>query len=312
MRLLSTILALVLVIGPAAAGNVPLPPPRPAEAAKSDTGPDAKTDENTDADGKIATKTEEKPEPKPAEPRSFADAVDGLDFDSAAMSDKPTPCDQRLAPLAVVSILPRLIGPGACGGSQMVMVEAILLPDKSKVTFDPAPLLQCPMAESLAAWVREEVAPEAAKLGATLSSIENYNSFECRDRNRVKGAKLSEHGKGNAIDVRAIHLTDKRRIVFTDANADRPFRTAMRDSACRRFTTVLGPGDPYHSEHIHLDILARRNGYRICQWDVREPPPPPVAAVETGGRAANDFVPLPPPRPAAASVPGPVNHPRRL
>jgi hypothetical protein len=58
---------------------------------------------------------------------------------------------------------------------------------------------------------------------------------------------------------------------------------------CGRFTTVLGPGsDGYHETHIHVDLAERRGGYRMCQWDVRDPAP--VAAVETA-------IPLPPPRP---------------
>lgn len=208
------------------------------------------------------------------EPRSFAEAVAGLDLDTAELSSKPTECDRRLAGLAVVAPLPRLIGPGACGGAEMVELTAVLMPDKRRVALMPAPILRCAMAESVAAWVRDEVAPAAAKLGSPLQSIENYNSYECRGRNRVKGAKLSEHGKGNAIDVRALHLRDGRRIEFTDEKADKPLRTALRESACHRFTTVLGPGDPYHSGHIHLDIIARRGGYRMCQWEVREPAPP--------------------------------------
>lgn len=280
MRFLPALLAFAVVTGPAAAAeDVPLPRPRPAIAAV------------------------------PGEPRSFAEAVAGLDLDSAAVSDEPTECDRRLSGLAVTAPRPRLIGPGACGGSEMVLVEAVLLPDKSRVAVTPAALLRCPMAESLAAWVRDEVAPQAVRLGTALRSIESYNSYECRGRNRIPGAKLSEHGKGNAIDVRAVHLTDGRRIEFTDAFADKPLRVALRASACQRFTTVLGPGDPHHSGHIHLDILSRRNGYRMCQWDVRDPPPPPAASLAAGGRASGDFVPLPAPRPAAAA---PVNHSRRL
>ena len=38
--------------------------------------------------------------------------------------------------------------------------------------------------------------------------------------------------------------------------------------------TVLGPGsDWYHEEHIHLDLMERRNNYRICQWNVWDPLP---------------------------------------
>jgi hypothetical protein len=71
-------------------------------------------------------------------------------------------------------------------------------------------------------------------------------------------------------------------------------RLGLRASACRSFTTVLGPGsDGYHEGHIHLDIAERRSGYRICEWDVREPPPVEVASVH---------VPLPMPRPAAADA----------
>jgi len=37
---------------------------------------------------------------------------------------------------------------------------------------------------------------------------------------------------------------------------------------------VLGPGsDGYHEDHIHLDLMERRNDYRICQWNVWDPLP---------------------------------------
>jgi hypothetical protein len=43
---------------------------------------------------------------------------------------------------------------------------------------------------------------------------------------------------------------------------------------CARFTTVLGPGsDWYHEDHIHLDLMQRRNNYKICQWNVWDPLP---------------------------------------
>ena len=37
---------------------------------------------------------------------------------------------------------------------------------------------------------------------------------------------------------------------------------------------MLGPGsDWYHEDHIHLDLMERRNNYRICQWNVWDPMP---------------------------------------
>jgi hypothetical protein len=88
--------------------------------------------------------------------------------------------------------------------------------------------------------------------------------------------KVSEHGKGNAVDIKGLTFADNRSLHLTDMTAPKDLRVALRESTCARFTTVLGPGsDGYHEEHIHLDLAERRNGFRICQWDVREPPPPP-------------------------------------
>jgi hypothetical protein len=229
------------------------------------------------------------------EPRSFAEAVAGLECDAGAVTAAPTPCNERLAAMAEIEPMPRLIGPGACGGLDLVLVNAVVLTGKTRVAITPAPLLHCAMAESLAAWLREEVAPRAAKLGSQLKRIENYDSYQCRSRNRRPGAKLSEHAHGNALDLRAIHLADGRRFSFTDVTVDKSLRDGLRESACQRFTTVLGPGDPHHEEHIHLDVIQRRSGYRICQWEVRTPPPPPpkVAVGEV-----DPSVPLPRPRPA--------------
>jgi hypothetical protein len=74
---------------------------------------------------------------------------------------------------------------------------------------------------------------------------------------------------------------------LTKRSTPQSFRQRLRDAACRRFNTVLGPGsDAYHANHIHVDLAERAHGYRMCQWDVREneavaevpiPLPKPVA-----------------------------------
>jgi hypothetical protein len=145
--------------------------------------------------------------------------------------------------------------------------------------------------------VRDEAVPRVSKAGFTLRDVNSYDDYECRGRNRVFGAMLSEHGKGNAIDVRALTLADGHVMQLTDVTAPKDLRDGLRESACRRFTTVLGPGsDSYHESHIHLDMAERRNGYRICQWDVREPPPPTEVVIAQ--LAGGELVPLPPKRPS--------------
>jgi hypothetical protein len=216
----------------------------------------------------------------------------------AAVTAEPTACDLKLAGIAAVTLLPRLIGPGACGGADMVALEAVLLADKTRVDIKPAPVITCGFAEQLAQWLREDAAPRLAALGSKLRSVENYDSFECRARNRVAGAKISNHGKGIAIDLRVFTLADGRRISPTDETVEKDLREALRDSACARFTTVLGPGAAYHNDHVHLDAQVRNHGYRICEWEVRVP---------TSAVALAD-VPLPRPRPPTA----PVKHARKL
>jgi hypothetical protein len=92
--------------------------------------------------------------------------------------------------------------------------------------------------------------------------------------------------------MRGLRLGNGKFFEFTDPHVSRDFRESVRKSVCTRFTTVLGPGsDGYHETHIHVDLAERRGGYRICQWDVRDPKPVEAAVASTSA------VPLPPPRP---------------
>ncbi|EJN09907.1 hypothetical protein PMI42_06469 [Bradyrhizobium sp. YR681] len=234
--------------------KIPLPKPRPEEAPK------ASEEAPPEADGKPSS---DKPSPnKPAE---------------AAPPPEKQLSACRLAlteEIAIAPSIPDIRGPGACGGEDLVRLEAIVLPDKRKVAVKPAAVLRCTMASAIADWVRKDMVPLATSLGSTISDLDNFDSFECRGRNRVVGAMLSEHGKANALDVRAIKLANGQSIGLTDRTLSRDVRERVLHSVCARFSTVLGPGsDWYHEDHIHLDLAQRRNDYRICQWNVWDPLP---------------------------------------
>ncbi|UWU74886.1 extensin family protein [Bradyrhizobium huanghuaihaiense] len=234
--------------------RIPLPKPRPEEAPKaSDEAP---------------PQVEGKPSPdKPGDTRPA----------EAARPPEKQVSACRLAlteEIAIAPSIPDIRGPGACGGEDLVRLEAIVLPDKRKVTVKPAAILRCTMASAIADWVRKDMVPLAASLGTTISDLDNFDSFECRGRNRIAGAMLSEHGKANALDVRAIKLANGQSIGLTDRTMSRDVRERVLHSVCTRFSTVLGPGsDWYHEDHIHLDLAQRRNDYRICQWNVWDPLP---------------------------------------
>jgi hypothetical protein len=221
-------------------------------------------------------------------------------------------CQQRLTEIAVFKPLPAITGPGECTASDVVSLTAVLTPDKRRIAVAPAATLRCPMADAVAHWVREDVVPALAPLGAPLRGIENFDSFDCRGRNRIVGAKLSEHGRANALDVRSFKLANGTAIEPTDVKADKGLRETLRQSACGRFTTVLGNGsDGYHETHVHLDLIERRGGYKMCQWDVLDAAEAAALAAKKAAAAAaaraaaaaaaaseTDAVPLPRPRPA--------------
>jgi hypothetical protein len=233
------------------------------------------------------------PRPRPAPTAVAASAV----MPNLSETSQPSACRLRLTPdLAIAPSLPPITGPGACEAPDVVRLEAVVLLDRSLVAVIPPANLRCTMAEAIAGWVREEVAPRAFDLGSSLKSVVNLTSFDCRGRNGIPDAKLSEHGKANALDIQSLRLANGKMVELTDPQVPSNFRESLRKSACVQFTTVLGPGsDGYHEGHIHVDALERRGGYRICEWDVREPGEAPTVPALVAS------VPLPRARPAIDS-----------
>ena len=179
-------------------------------------------------------------------------------------------CRARLsAGLAAFRPLAPISAQGGCGGSDFVSLERILLSDRTDVDVKPPAILRCSMAEAVARWVRDDLIPAESDLTAPIQTIVNHDSYACRPRNRVFGAILSEHGKGNALDIRALVLANQHIVLPSNLAAPRAFRERMRTSACSRFTTVLGPGsDGYHEAHIHVDLAMHPQNFRLCRWNL--------------------------------------------
>lgn len=242
---------------------------------------------------------------------AFAQGAQGDGHKVAGPDAPPSACQMRLSDHAVFKPLGNLAGeaggPAGCGAKDVVLLQQVILHDHTQVAVEPPATLRCEMAEAVAEFLRHDLAPAAVLMGSSLRAIENHDSYECRGRNRVAAAKLSEHGLANALDVRAIRLQDGRVVMPTDTAVPHAFRAAMRTAACGAFTTVLGPGsDGYHEDHIHLDLIERRSGYRICQWELRDEPRvalqalsiAPAAAPSRGAALAlHGAIPLPRPRP---------------
>jgi hypothetical protein len=239
----------------ASSAPAPLPKPRPVDAP------------GREPDKPVAEQPTPAPTDKPAE-QATAPAV-------SSTPAPPSACRLALTEaIAIAPSIPAIHGPGGCGGDDLVRLEAVVLSDKRQVAVKPAAILRCAMASQIADWIRTDIAPLAVGAGSVISGLDNFDSFECRGRNRVVGAQLSEHGRANALDVRALKLANGQSISLTDRTVSRELRENVLHSVCTRFTTVLGPGsDGYHEDHIHLDLMERHNNYKICQWNVWDPMP---------------------------------------
>lgn len=173
-------------------------------------------------------------------------------------------CRKELKRLGVAYTDLPSIHEGQCGIDHPVKVSAI-----GSVKMKPAATLTCNMAASFATWTKRELVPAARwRYWSGVKAIHQGSSYSCR--NIAGEGVLSEHGKGNALDVMSIELNNGKDIDVRKpglfAFRTRGFLNTVRADGCGYFTTVLGPGYNYdHRNHFHFDVKNRRNGYRACR-----------------------------------------------
>ena len=117
---------------------------------------------------------------------------------------------QRLVqPSAYMALSSKIDGPGVCGIDHPFKVAAFTggsIGLKSNVT------LACPIIPRIDTWLDEIVKPAAMMyFGVPVLDVK-AGSYSCRPRNNQRGAKVSEHAFGNALDVMAFILADGREI----------------------------------------------------------------------------------------------------
>ncbi len=143
-----------------------------------------------------------------------------------------------------------------CGIAEPVRVTAI-----DGIPFSQPATIDCDTALALKRWMREGMRPAFGNREVVQLHI--FGSYMCRSRNNVRGAKISEHGRGKAVDIAGFVLSDgKEWTVARDYN--KQIRRAQK-AACGIFGTTLGPGsDGYHEDHLHFDTAERR-GSAYCR-----------------------------------------------
>lgn len=127
--------------------------------------------------------------------------------------------------------------------------------------------IRCAAARALVGWITYGVGPAARQiLGSDVVRIESYGTYSCRGivgGGAGSAGRVSQHGLANAVDIGGFVLADGRRISLqrdwngTDPAA-REFLRVIHRSACRRFTTTLGPDyNAAHHNHFHFDMGGR-------------------------------------------------------
>jgi hypothetical protein len=134
----------------------------------------------------------------------------------------------------------------------------------------PTATLACPMVSALDSWMAASVQPAAQKwFGQPVVEIKQISAYSCRGMNGQRGAQISEHAFGNALDIAAFTLADGRRVTVKDGWRGEPeeqgFLRDVHAAACEQFSTVLAPGsNRFHYDHIHVDLARRRTGRSVC------------------------------------------------
>lgn len=150
-----------------------------------------------------------------------------------------------------------------CGVSNPVRVHEV-----DGVRLSQPSIMTCQTAHALHDWVKDGIRPAIRRLGGGISQLQVAAHYTCRTRNNRTGEKISEHGRGNAIDISGFKLENDRVISVESGWNDRVEGNVLRrlhGAGCGPFSTVLGPAsDRHHRDHFHLDIT-RQQGGRYCR-----------------------------------------------
>ena len=168
-----------------------------------------------------------------------------------ALCGDPAIKGQTLGPIAG-----RIRGCGVADAVKVTSVDGVAL--STPATMD------CATAQALKTWVVKGAKPAVGEAGGGIKSLTVAGSYVCRSRNNKNGEKISEHGRGKAIDIGAITLVNGTSITVLKGWNDRSqgkILKKMHKAACGPFGTVLGPSaDAYHRDHFHFDTSRHRNG----------------------------------------------------
>ncbi len=295
--------ALALLPGARLPRTGPLPEPKPETATESpsvqpekkpetEAVPEAKPELKPDTPPQASDIPTPEPKPKPSETSATPSAEKfGPPPPPLADQKPPSPAEQtleeqhltiepesdadhaecvkELQSLGVVfRETPRIDDGNGCGIDKPIIVSQAL----PGITLKPEATLRCPTALALAQWMKGSVIPAASvalPANGGITTINQASAYICRLRNSAETGKISEHARGNAIDIGSFSFNKGEPVEVRSRREDSTltgaFQRTVSAAGCLYFTTVLDPeSDAAHETHFHLDVIERKGGYRYC------------------------------------------------
>ncbi len=157
--------------------------------------------------------------------------------------------DAEIQGEAIAPVTSRVRGCGIAAAVKVTSVAGVRLSVPATV--------ECPTAIALKKWVTTGLKPAVGNEGGGVKSLTVFDSYTCRSRDNIKGAVLSLHSQGKAIDIGGFTLANGQSVMVEKgwrSAAQGPILKAAYHKACGIFGTTLSPdGDKYHQTHMHFD-----------------------------------------------------------
>jgi hypothetical protein len=229
--------------------------PKAGEQAEPDTTKETKPEDETEPEKEPSDDTTKPPEP----PLTIAPESD----------EDHQACVKDLQAMgAVFKDAPRIDDGNGCGIDKPITLTEALPGIKVK----PEGTMRCETALALAHWMKQSVIPDASvalKDAGPITTINQASTYICRLRNNATSGKISEHARGNAIDIASFTFQNGTTVAVEPRREDSTLTGALQRSVsaagCLYFTTVLDPeSDAAHEHHFHLDVMKRSGGFRYC------------------------------------------------
>jgi hypothetical protein len=169
-------------------------------------------------------------------------------WSAAEISAARARCQALLKDRNIIFIQAEPIKEKDCGAP--APIQLISIGSTPQVSLSPPPIVTCDLAAALSTWLDREVQPASRQLlGGPVIRLEVMSAYSCRNAYARITARLSEHGRANALDV-AGFITERGDMAdlkadWGETSRDIQFKIAAAKAEAERLAKAAAkPGTP--------------------------------------------------------------------